>query len=104
MLGRLSLTPNDSEEHYNVLSIDDIRAILALKKTKQYSNFDTSEEAIFTEMIKLCINMLNYSTMRPEKEVIGYFTCKKLKNLKKWEEWKAGEKKKIDQFTIQGMF
>ena len=40
------------------------------------------EEAIFTEMIKLCINALNSNAMTPEEEALGYFTPNKLKNLK----------------------
>ena len=52
-----------------------------------------SEEGISTKMIKLCINTLNSDAMTPEEEALGYFTQKKLKNLLRWKEWKAGEKK-----------
>ena len=61
------------------------------------------EEAISTEMIKLCINTNNSNAMNPNKEALAYFTHKNLKKLKNWDEWKAGEKKQIDQFIIQGM-
>ena len=37
-----------------------------------------SEEAISTEMIKLHINTLNSDAMTPDKEALGYFTCKKI--------------------------
>ena len=63
-----------------------------------------SEEGISTEMLKLCINTLNTDAMTPEEEALGYFTRTKLKNLSTWKEWKAGEKKQIDQFMMQGMF
>ena len=55
-------------------------------------------------MIKLCINTLNSDAMTPEEEALGYFTQKKLKKMFIWKEWKAGEKKQIDQFMMQGMF
>ena len=42
--------------------------------------------------------------MTPEEEALGYFMRKKLKNLSTWKEWKAGEKKQINQFMMQGMF
>ena len=83
-----------------MLSIDDIKAISTMKKTKRYDNLDMSEEAISTDMIKLCINTLNYDAVTPEEEALGYFTRKKLKNLKNWNDWKAGEKKQIDQFMM----
>ena len=43
-----------------------------------------SEEAILTDMIKLCFNTLNSDAMTPEEEALGYFTRNKLKNLKNW--------------------
>ena len=55
-------------------------------------------------MIKLCINTLNSDAVTPEEEFLGYCTRKKLRNLHNWDEWKAGEEKLIDQFTMQGMF
>ena len=63
-----------------------------------------SLEAISTEMIQLCINTLTSDTVTPEEEALWYFMRKKLKRLSTWDEWKAGEKKKIDQFDFQGMF
>ena len=79
-------TPNDVEEYYHILSINNIRAISYLKKTKQYENFDITEEVLPTNMINFCINTLNSDAMTPEKESLGYFICKKLKNLKTWKE------------------
>ena len=104
LLGRLSPTPNNFEEHFHSLSIDDIKEILTLKKTKIYENLDMSKESISKKMIKLCINNLKSSAMTSEEEAFGYFTCKKLNNLNNWDKWKAGDKKQIDQFTMQGMF
>ena len=63
-----------------------------------------SEEEIFTKIIILCINTLNSDAMTQEEEALGYFTQKKLKNLLTRKEWKAGEKKQINQFMMQGMF
>ena len=63
-----------------------------------------SEEAIPTEVIKTIINTLNSDAITPEEQALGYYTRKKLKNLSTWDQWLAGEKKQIDQFTMQGMF
>ena len=62
------------------------------------------EEEISTEMINLCINTLNSDVMTPKEQALGQFTHEKLKNLKNQDEWKAGEKKQINQFMIQGIF
>ena len=83
ILGSLAPIPDIFEERLHSLSINDIREILTLKKTKWYENLDISEETISTKMIKLCINMLNSNAMTPEEEALGCFTCKKLKNLKR---------------------
>ena len=63
-----------------------------------------STEVTLTEMIQLCINTLMSNAVTPEEEALGYFTRKKSKRLSTWDEWKAGEKKQIDQFDFQGIF
>ena len=63
-----------------------------------------SETAIATEVIKLIINSLGSDAITPEEQALGYYTRKKLKKLSTWDQWLAGEKKQIDQFTTQGMF
>ena len=55
-------------------------------------------------MIQLCINTLTSDVVTPKEEALGYFTRKKLQQLLTWDEWKAGEKKQINQFDFQGMF
>ena len=82
LFGRLATTPNDFEEHFYSLSIDDIIEISTSKKSKWYEKLDIIEEEISTEMIKMCINTLNSDAMTPEKESLGYLTYNKLKNLK----------------------
>ena len=57
-----------------------------------------SEDAIPSEMIKVCINTLNLDFMTPEEQALGYFTRKKLKRLLTWDEWLAGEAKQLNQF------
>ena len=52
LLAQFAPTPNDYEQHFHTLSIDNIQAISALKKTKQYEGLDMTEEGISTEMIK----------------------------------------------------
>ena len=73
-IARVAPTENDFEEHKHTLSIDDIRAIAALKPSRKYSNLDMSPEAISTEMIQLCINTLTSDAVTPEEQVLGYFT------------------------------
>ena len=60
LIGRLSLTPNDFEEHFHSLKIDYIREILTLKNIKQYENLDMSEEEIPTEIFKLWTWLLHW--------------------------------------------
>jgi len=103
-IARVAPTENDFEEHEHTLSIDNIRAIAALKPSRKYNNLDMSPEAISTEMIQLCINTLTSDSVTPEEQALGYFTRKKLKTLSTWDEWKAGEERQIDQFVRQGMF
>lgn len=92
----------DFEEHEHELTIDDIRAIASLRRTKKETEFiDMSETAIPTEVIKLVINSLGSDAITPEEKALGYYTRKKLST---WDQWLAGEKKQIDQFTTQGMF
>lgn len=67
LLEMLAPTPNDFKENYNVLSIDNIRAISSLNKIKQYANMDMFEQDIPTEMIKLCINNLNSNAITLEE-------------------------------------
>jgi len=63
-----------------------------------------SETAIPTEVIKIVINSLGSDAITPKEQVLGYYTRKKLKKLSTWNQWLAGEKKQIDQFTTQGIF
>ena len=90
-------TEADSDEHVPTLSVEDIRAITSIRFTDR----DKSEDAIPTEMIKVCINTLNSDFMTPEEQALGYFTRKKLKRLSTWDEWLAGEAKQLNQFYDQ---
>ena len=87
-------TEADSEEHVPTLSVEDIRAIASIRFTDR----DMSEDAIPSEMIKVCINTLNSDFMTPEEQALGYFTRKKLQRLSTWDEWLAGEAKQLNQF------
>ena len=70
-----------------------------MKKESEFINM--SETAIPTEVIKLIINSLGSDAITPEEQALGYYTRKKLKKLSTWDQWLAGEKKQIDQFTTQ---
>ena len=93
-------TEADSDKHVPTLSVEDIRAIASIRFTDR----DMSEDAIPSEMIKVCINTLNSDFMTPEEQALGYFTRKKLKRLSTWDEWLAGEAKPLNQFHDQKMF
>ena len=93
-------TEADSDEHIPSLSVKDIKAITSIR----YTDLDMTEDAIPSEMIKVCINTLNSDHMTPEEQSLGYFTCKKLKRLSTWQEWKDGESKQLNQFYVQKMF
>ena len=85
LIGSFAPTSNNYKENFHSLSIDDIQAISALKKTKRYEALDMPKEGISTKIIKLCINTLNSDAMTPEEEALGYFSHKKLKNLLTWK-------------------
>ena len=93
-------TEADSDEHVPTLSVADIRAIASIR----YTGLDMSEDALPTEMIKVCINTLNLDFMTPEEQALGYFTQKKLKRLSTQDEWLADEAKQLNQFYDQKMF
>ena len=84
LLARLVPTEDNFEEHQHKLTIDDIRVTSALKKTKKYTNFDMYEEAIPTEIIKLCIDTLTLDAVTSEEKLLGCFTRKKLKKSSIW--------------------
>ena len=52
-----------------------------------------SEEAISSEMIKVCINNLNSEHMTNKEQALKYFNRKRLKRLSTWQEWKNSESK-----------
>ena len=93
-------TELEIKEHVMSLSVEDITAIASLCN----EDVDMSEEAISSEMIKICINTLNSEHMTKEEQALGYFTRKRLKRLSTWQEWKDGETKQIEQFMMQKMF
>lgn len=64
------------------LFVEDTRAISDLS----HDDINMSEEAIPSEMIKICINILHSDHMSPEEQSVRYFTRKKLKTLSTWKE------------------
>ena len=93
-------TELEVEEHVMSLSVEDIKAIASLRN----EDVDMFEEAISSEMIKVCINTLNSEHMTKEEQALGYFTRKRFEMLSTWQEWKNGETKQIEQFMMQKMF
>ena len=87
-------------EHVMSLSIEDVRTIASLC----YDDINLSEEAIPSEMIKVCINTLISQHVTLEEQYFGYFTWKILKSLSTWQKWKDDETKQLDQFYTQKMF
>ena len=85
----------DDRDHVLSLSVADIRAIASIRHFDD-EDVDLSEEAISSEMIKLCINTLQSDHTTPEEQALGFYTWKKLKSLSNWNEWKAGETKQIE--------
>ena len=75
-IARVAPREDDFEEHKHTLSIDNIWAIAIIKPSRSHGQLDMFPEAIFTEMIQLCINTLTYDAITPEKEAIGYFVRK----------------------------
>ena len=91
----------DHDEHTPPLSVEDIQAIASI--CYDDDNIDMSEDAIPSELIKICINILNSDPMTSEKQSLQYFTWKKLKRLLTWQEWKDGESKQLEQLYVQKM-
>ena len=50
------------------------------------------------------INALRSIDTTPEEQALGHFTCRKLKTLDNWPQWRAGERKQLDQFHNLGMY
>ena len=67
----------EMEEHVISLSVEDIRAIASIR----HKDVDMSTTSISSEIIQLCINILNSDHMTKEEQAIRYFTRKKLKKL-----------------------
>ena len=83
-----------------MLSVECIRAFAALF----HDNINMSQKSKSSEMIKLCINILNSDNMTTDEKSLGYFTRKKLKTLSTWHEWIDRETKQIDQLHMQKIF
>ena len=75
---RVAPREDDFEELEHTLSINDIRAIVAIKPSQRHGQLDMSPEELSTEIIQLCINILTSDAVTPEDEALRYFTRKKL--------------------------
>ena len=85
------------------LDLHSLRAISKLHKPENGSlPFDSS--TISDDIIMTVINAINSKATTPEEQAIGHFTRRKLKKLSTWNEWEAGERKQLDQFTDLQMF
>ena len=68
---------NNIYEHIMPLLVEDFRVIVSLF----HNNIDLSQDTIPSEMVKMCINILNSQHVTPEEQTLFYFTLKKLKTL-----------------------
>ena len=57
-------------EHIMSLLVEDVRVIASL----HHNDVDLSEDVIPSEMIKVCINTLNFQHVTPGEQALGYFT------------------------------
>ena len=62
LIQKFDPTNNDLQEHVMSLSVEDIRAFVILRN----DDIDMSEDAVPSEMIKICINLLNSNHLNLE--------------------------------------
>ena len=55
-------------------------------------------------MIQIDINTLQSDSITLKEAAIGHFTRRKLKKLSRWNYWKKGEHKQLNQIYDQKMF
>ena len=91
---------DDDVEHIASLSIEDICHLTSLR-----TQLSTEEIAsVSTEEINLAIHAIKPNDTTPEEQVLGRFTCKKLKRLPNWDEWQLAEIRQLDQFSKLEMY
>ena len=82
------------------LNIHTISAISTL-----HSSLDLTEESVSTEMIQTVISSIASQSITPDEQALGKFTCRKLNTCTDiWDQWKAGERKQLNQFHDLEMF
>ena len=74
------INSNNFEDNMISLSIADIHAITSIRHNDN-EDVDLSEELMPAEIIKLCINTLNFDHITSEEQSLGFYTRKKLKRL-----------------------
>lgn len=65
---------------------------------------DFSEASIITDIIQTVINLIASQSITPAEQVLGKFTCRKLKNVDTRNNWMAGERKQFNQFHYLQIF
>ena len=95
-------TPKDdiTLEYGQTLLTEDLRSIASIK----YPAIDFSTDSLSTKEIQVAINAISSAAIAAEEEATGKFTQYKFKKLSTWGEWKAGEKKQLDQFHQLQMY
>ena len=100
---QLAPTEDDLAIVIPTIDIQSLRAIARLhKRGNELLPLDAS--TLPDEFILTVINAINSKATTPEEQAIGHFTRRKLKKLSTWNEWEAGERKQLDQFTDLQMF
>ena len=62
------------------------------------SRLNFSEDSILTSIMLLVINLITSQVITPTEQTLGQFTCRKLKTMCTWNDWKAGKRKQLNQF------
>ena len=57
-----------------------------------------------TKLIHISINDIQYKTTTPEEQDIGHFTRRNMKIPSMWDEWKQGERNKLNHMHDLWMF
>ena len=88
------------EEHVHQLSVDDMRSISSLL----HPDLDFSESNVRLEPLRMAVDAIRSSATTAAEQSLSSFTRRKLKRLDTWPQWKAGEKKQLDQFYDLKMY
>jgi len=96
------MDPSDVQDvdHHHQLTLANIHSISAVR----YPHLDFSESSISTEEMEMVVQAIQLQAITPAEQAIGCFARHKLRSLRTWDQWRAGEHKQLDHFHDLKMY